>query len=69
MSVTLYTKPGCPYCAAAKADLDARAIEYDEVDVCATPRAQEKVLELTSGRRIVPVLVDGDEVRVAPSGG
>jgi len=69
VSVTIYTKPGCPHCAAAKADLEARAVEFEEIDVFTTPGARAKLLELTGGAAIVPVLVDGDDVRVAPSGG
>ena len=33
MTTTIYTKPGCPYCAAAKQDLEARGVEYEEIDV------------------------------------
>jgi glutaredoxin 3 len=31
--VTLYTKPGCPYCAAAMDDLQKRGIQYTEHNV------------------------------------
>ena len=54
VTVTIYTKPGCPYCAAAKDDLLQRGVDYDEVDVYATPGAREKVTELTGGQRVVP---------------
>ena len=64
----VYTKPGCPYCAALKQDLDARGVAYDEVDVFAVPGAAEKVEQLT-GMRVVPVVVDGDRVEAAPEGG
>jgi glutaredoxin 3 len=70
VTVTIYTKPGCPYCAAAKEDLSRRGIEYEEVDVYATPGAREKVAELTGGQRVVPVLVDErDEVHIGFGGG
>ena len=69
MTVTIYTKPGCPYCAAAKADLQGRDIEYVEIDVWSTPGAMEKLAELTNGEMVVPVLVADGEVHVGFDGG
>ena len=43
MPVIIYTKPGCPYCAAAKQDLEARGVDYDEIDVYTTPGAREQL--------------------------
>jgi len=68
--VTLYTKPGCPYCTAARNDLIARGVEYEEIDVTVAPGANEKLAELTFGTMMVPVIVDEDgEVRIAAGGG
>jgi len=69
MAITIYTKPGCPYCAAAKQSMEAESVAYEEIDVYAVAGAGEKVLELTGGRAVVPVIVDGDDVQVAPGGG
>ncbi len=70
MPVTLYTKPGCPYCTAARNDLIARGVEYEEIDVTVAPGANEKLAELTFGTMMVPVIVDEDgEVRIAAGGG
>ena len=70
MPVTLYTKPGCPYCTAARNDLIARGVEYGEIDVTVAPGANEKLAELTFGTMMVPVIVDEDgEVRIAAGGG
>lgn len=70
MPVTIYTKPGCPYCAAAKQDMEARGVAYDEIDVYATPGAREKIAELTLGQMVVPVIVEeSGEVRIATGGG
>lgn len=63
MTVIIYTKPNCPYCAAAKRDLDARGDSYQEIDITMTPGAEEDVAELTGGPVLVPVVVDGAEVR------
>lgn len=64
----VYTKPGCPHCAALKRSLTERGIAFEEIDVFAVPGAAERVEELT-GTRVVPVVVDGDVVRAAPEGG
>jgi glutaredoxin len=70
MTTTIYTKPGCPYCASAKQDLEARGIDYDEIDVYLTPGAREQLAELTGGMNIVPVVVEENgEGRIAATGG
>jgi glutaredoxin 3 len=70
MATIIYTKPGCPYCAAAKQDLEARGVEYREIDVYTTKGAREELAELTGGANVVPVLVEeSGEVRVAVGGG
>ncbi|MEI6727556.1 MAG: glutaredoxin family protein [Actinomycetes bacterium] len=70
MPVTLYTKPGCPYCMAARNDLIARGVEYQEIDVTVTPGGEEQLAELTFGTMMVPVIVEEDgEVHIAAGGG
>ncbi len=70
MTVTIYTKPGCPYCTAARNDLIIRGVDYVDIDVTTTPGAMDKVAELTLGSMQVPVLVEEDgSVQVAPGGG
>lgn len=63
MPATIYTRPGCPYCDAARKDLDERGDSYEEVDITTTPGAAEKVAELTGGPVIVPIVVDDAEIR------
>jgi glutaredoxin 3 len=67
--VTIYTKEGCPYCAAAKQHYSDEGIAFEEIDVRQAPGAKEKVLELTGGQRIVPVIVERGEVKVGFGGG
>jgi glutaredoxin len=62
--VTLYTKPGCPYCAAAMDDLQKRGIQYTEHNVQADQAALRRMLELNGNRRQVPTLVQGGQVTV-----
>ena len=67
--VTMFTKPGCPYCAAAKDHYSNQGIVFDEINVIGNLEAQKKVLELSGGERIVPVVVDGEEVKIGWNGG
>ena len=70
MSTVIYTKPGCPYCASAKQDLEARGIDYLEIDVYTSPGAREDLAELTGGMNVVPVVIEEDgTVRIATGGG
>ncbi len=69
MSVVIYTKPGCPYCTAARNDLIARGVEYEDVDVTTAPGATEKLAELTLGSMIVPVIVEEDGTVQVSAGG
>ena len=67
--VLLYTKAGCAYCDAKRAELAARGVTVREIDVSARPQAVVELLKLTGGRRIVPVVVEGGVITVAPDGG
>ena len=67
--VTIYTKPGCPYCAAAKADYEKRGVTFKEVDVPSTAGALQELMQLTSGQRRVPVIVEDNKVTIGWQGG
>ena len=67
--VTLYSKAGCPHCDRQRAALVARGVGFTEIDVGARPDAVPELLKLTKGRRIVPVVVEGAKISVAPEGG
>lgn len=61
---TIFTKPGCPYCAAATDDLRQRRIAYTEHNVKASPDALRQMLELNGGQRRVPTIVHEGQVTV-----
>jgi glutaredoxin len=67
--VLLYTRAGCPYCEAKRAELVRRGVAWREIDVGARPEAIPELLKLTQGRRIVPVIVAAGRVEIAPDGG
>ena len=70
MTITIYTKPGCPFCATARDDLMDRGAPFDEIDVTTVADAKAELAQLTGGRMVVPVIVEEDgTVKVAPGGG
>jgi glutaredoxin len=68
-NVTIYTKKGCPYCAAAKKHYTEQGIQYKEIDVHETPGAQEEVLKLSKGKPVVPIIVEDGNIKVGFGGG
>lgn len=55
----MYTTDWCGYCHRAKALLEARGVEFEEIHMDGDPAFRAKLLELT-GRWTVPqILVDG----------
>jgi glutaredoxin 3 len=67
--VTIYTKTGCPYCAAAKKHYSDQGIAFEEINVQENPEEMDKVLNLTGGKRIVPVVIDHGELKIGFGGG
>jgi glutaredoxin 3 len=68
-AVTIYTKTGCPYCAAAKKHYTDEAVEFTEINITEKPDVKKRLLEITGGQRTVPVIVDGDTVKIGFGGG
>jgi len=68
-AITFYTKTGCPYCEAKRKELTAKKIKFNEINVTERPEAIPELLKLTNGQRMVPVLVEGGNVTIAPDGG
>ena len=61
-AIEIYTKSWCPYCARAKAHLDAEGHRYVEIDVTADP-VQEREMVQRAGRTSVPqIFVNGTHV-------
>jgi len=69
MAVTFYSLAGCPYCRKMRERLTARGCAYTEIDVAERPECVPELVKLTGRRRIVPVVVDGARIEIAPDGG
>ena len=60
--IEIYTKSWCGFSHRAKALLDARGLDYHEIDVT-EDTAREREMIARSGRRTVPqVFIDGDAI-------
>ena len=62
--IQVYTTRWCAYCVRAKALLEARGYEYEEVSLDADPAFRQKLFDLTGGWTVPQILIDG-----APIGG
>jgi glutaredoxin 3 len=58
-SITIYTKPTCPYCIAAKALLRSKGAIFNEISI-EGDRAAATTLSQRSGRRTVPQIYIDD---------
>ena len=54
-----YSMEWCPYCAKAKVLLDAKGIEYDEIDVTHDEDAAREMIERTGQRGVPQFFIDG----------
>jgi glutaredoxin 3 len=62
--IQIYTTRWCGYCVRAKALLDAKGVDYDEVSLDDDPAFRRNLFDLTGGWTVPQVLLDG-----APIGG
>ena len=69
MAITLYSLSTCPFSRALRERLIERGARFTEIDVAEKPECVPELVKLTKRRRIVPVLVDGVRVEIAPEGG
>ena len=61
--VVLYTKPGCGYCHAAKALLDATGADYTEIVASSDPAKKQEMIQRSGGRMTFPqIFIDGKHV-------
>ena len=58
--VVMYAADWCGYCARARRLLDAKGVQYEEIDVDLVPGAQTQMQERT-GRSSIPQIFINDE--------
>lgn len=62
MTVEIFTGPNCSYCIAAKALLDARGLDYLELDMADATVRQEFANRLPRVRSIPQIFIDGEHI-------
>ena len=66
MPTVVYTKPNCPYCAAALEDFRARGEEFVEKDATRDPFYKRELMRFSKNTGMVPTIVrdGGADVQV-----
>jgi glutaredoxin len=67
-ALVVYTRPDCLYSEKLIADLIKDGVEFKEVDLSLYPELADEVAQLAGGRRVTPVMVEGDNVVVGYNG-
>src|SRR4051812_49948941 len=60
--VRVYSTRWCGYCVRAKALLDSRGIEYEEVSLDEDPAFRQKLFDLTGGWTVPQILIDDQPI-------
>jgi len=55
----MYTTAWCGYCVRAKALLEARGLEYEEISLDDDPAFRQRLLALTGSWTVPQILIDG----------
>lgn len=58
--VTIYTKPFCGYCHAAKRLLSHKGVDFTEIDISAHPERRTEMIQKANGRSTVPQIWIGE---------
>lgn len=52
--VTIYTKPFCGFCHAAKRLLAHKGVDFTEIDISGNPELRREMIQKANGRSTVP---------------
>ena len=57
--IQMYSTRWCGYCVRAKALLESRGIEYEEISLDGDPAFRRELFDLTGGWTVPQILIDG----------
>ncbi len=63
MSLTIYTKPGCPYCAKAKDYYTKLGISFEDKNAQDNLNYRKEMLDFSNGDPTVPVIVEDGKLK------
>jgi glutaredoxin 3 len=58
----MYTTRWCGYCVRAKALLEDRGLDYDEISLDDDPAFRQRLFELTGGWSVPQIVIDGEPI-------
>ena len=58
----MYTTRWCGYCVRAKALLQSKGLEFDEINLDDDPAFRQKLFDLTGGWTVPQILIDGEPI-------
>ena len=61
--IVIYTKPGCPYCSRAKALLERKGADSQEIVASNDPALKAEMVEKSGGKATFPqIFIDGKHI-------
>jgi glutaredoxin 3 len=60
--IQMYTTRWCGYCVRAKALLQSRGLEYEEIQMDEDPAFRQKLFDLTGGWTVPQILIDREPI-------
>jgi glutaredoxin 3 len=60
--IRVYSTRWCGYCVRAKALLESRGIDYEEISLDDDPAYRKKLFDLTGGWTVPQILIDGKPI-------
>ena len=58
----MYTTRWCGYCVRAKALLQSKGLEFEEIGLDDDPAFRQRLFDLTGGWTVPQILIDGDPI-------
>jgi glutaredoxin 3 len=60
MTVTVYTKPSCPFCVKAKQLLESEGISFTEINLQEHPGEVQPLIERTNYRKVPQIFINDE---------
>ena len=60
MTVTVYTKPSCPFCVKAKQLLESEGISFTEINLQEHPSEVQPLIERTNYRKVPQIFINDE---------
>ncbi len=61
-TITMYTTDPCGFCRQAKALLQARGVDYEEIDLAKDPEGRANLVDLTGQMTFPQIVIDGRSI-------